>query len=109
MTRSQDEDTEDLLHDMLGIDRPPGYLLRFDPEEIGGFIAQKTVRLFSDPANLAQFSGGVILPVMIARGRPVPFIPFMILSLIGQAAGRMAWQSYKNLETIAQAASRPDA
>lgn len=81
----------------------------FDPERIGGVMARTAAAYFRDPENIAGFSGSVLLLVLVSRGRRIPLVPALMISAMGQGAGRMAWRSYKNLEIIAQAHQPPAA
>lgn len=88
---------EDLLH------RP---LIRFgNAEELAGDIGRSAVRYLRDPENLAALSGATLLPLIVFRGRRVPFLPLFLVALMGEQGGRVAYRSARNLEVIAQAAS----
>jgi hypothetical protein len=82
---------------------PSGFRLR--AEELAGMAAQSAVRFFREPENLAGLSGAVLLPLLVFRGKRVPFLPFFLVSLMGEQAGVMAYKSYRNLEVIAQASA----
>ena len=77
-----------------------------DPGDLASTAARAAVRFFSDPENLAAVSGATLLPLMVmamAR-KPLPFLPWLVLALMGEGMGIMAYRSYKNLEIIAAAA-----
>ena len=101
------------MEDLPGYDEDltaPGHLLhlrvpRLDPERIGGAVARGAVRLARDPEFLAAAAGGTLLPLIVFRGRRPPLIPWLIIALLGEQAGLMAWRSYTNLQVIAQAAA----
>lgn len=78
-----------------------------DIERIGAVAGRQAIAYFSDPENLAGLSGSVLLLLAVFRGRGPRLIPALIVSGMGQAGGRMAYRSYKNLELLAQAASGP--
>lgn len=80
-------------------------LPRLDAEQVAARIARLTVAYFSEPENVAGLSGSLLLLLAIFRGRHAPFPAMLIVSCMGQAGGRMAYRSYKNLEILAQAAS----
>lgn len=85
----------------------PGLLvikLSDSSEEIAGKIGRNLVRTFREPENLAALSGALVLPLVVFRGRRVPFIPFMIISLIGECGGRLAYRASRDLRTLAAAA-----
>lgn len=113
----QPEIDEERLHELMAdfgffsgmkglkINGRPAMLPGLDPEKIGGAVARAAAAYVRDPENLAGFSGSVLLPVLVISrgGRRLPFLPWLMLALMGDAAGRLAWRSYKNLEIIAQA------
>lgn len=82
-----------------------------DPADLASLAARGAVRFFSDPENLAGVTGATLLPLafMVAARKPLPFLPWLMLALMGEGMGVMAWRSYKNLEIIAAAAAKPDA
>jgi hypothetical protein len=83
----------------------PAALLRLDPERLATGIARGAVQCFREPENLARFSGATLLPLIVFRGRRPPLIPWLIVALMGDRIGVMAWRAHKNLETIARAAA----
>ena len=78
---------------------------RIDAGEIGARIGRAAAAYVRQPATVAGLSGNILRPLIVFRGRKVPFVPYFIVALMGEAGGRMAWRSYKNLETIARTAS----
>ena len=82
-----------------------------DAESIGAAVARVATGMARDPEFLAAMTGGTLLPVLVmtmARRR-LPFVPWLILALMGEGIGLMAWRSYQNLEIIARAAAERDA
>lgn len=81
-------------------------VLTLDPQDLAATTARAAVRFFSDPENLAAVSGATLLPlmVMVVARKPLPLMPWLILALMGEGIGIMAYRSYKNLEIIAAAA-----
>lgn len=83
------------------------FALRLDPERIGSAVGRAAAAYVREPENIAAFSGSVLLLALVSRGRRMPLLPALMISLMGNRAGVMAWRSYKNLETIAQAQQPP--
>lgn len=85
--------------------------LDIHPEDLAAKIARGVTAHLRDPENLAGLSGAVLMPLIVFRGRRVPFIPLFLVSLMGEQAGRLAYRSSEHLRVIAQAATGqvPDA
>jgi|SRR5450755_996615 hypothetical protein len=81
------------------------HLPRLDPERLATGIARGAVQYLREPENLAAVTGATLLPLIVFRGRRPPFIPWLIVALMGDRIGVMAWRAHKNLETIARAAA----
>lgn len=79
-------------------------LPRLSLEQAGALAGRIMADTVSNPELRAGFCGAVLLPLLVGHSRRIPFVPLLILSLMGEAAGIMVWRSYKNLEVIAQAA-----
>jgi hypothetical protein len=79
-------------------------MVRLDADKIGAAVARSAVAFLREPENLAALSGATLLPLIVFRGRRVPFLPLFIVSVMGEVGGRAAYRSYRNLETIASAA-----
>lgn len=77
--------------------------IRLDAEKIGAALAHEAAAFLRDPENLAAVAGATLLPVIVFRHRP-PLLPWLAMALIGDRAGRMAWRTYANIETLARAA-----
>jgi hypothetical protein len=103
------EDPDGFLEDLV----TPEQLLHLrlyglDADKVGAAVARSAVAFFREPENLAALSGATLLPLIVFRGRRVPFLPLFIVAVMGEVGGRAAYRSYRNLETIASAA-KPDA
>jgi hypothetical protein len=96
------EKTDDFPDDLTT--RRPLIRLTGNAEELAGNISQSVVRHLRDPENVAALSGAILMPLIVFRGRRVPFLPLFLVSLMGEQAGRMVYRSSENLRIIAQAA-----
>lgn len=82
--------------------------LDIHPEELAEKWARSMVTQLRNPENVAAISGAILLPLIVFRGRRVPFLPFAIISMIGGQGARMAWRASQDLRTIARAAGPDD-
>lgn len=73
-------------------------------EDLVAKIASSAVRMLRSPENLAGLSGSLLLPLVVFRGRRPPLLPWLVVALMGEYGGRMAWRASQDLRVIAQAA-----
>ena len=83
---------------------PVRLAVRLDPEKVGAALARGAAGFLADPENLAAVAGATLLPLIVFRHRP-PLLPWLAVALLGDRAGRMAWRTYANLDTLAKAAA----
>lgn len=82
--------------------------LDIHPEELAEKVARTAITHLRNPENVAAISGALLLPLIVFRGRRVPFLPFAVVSMIGGQGGRMAWRASRDLRTIAESTALPD-
>lgn len=83
------------------------FLVKLDihPEDLAEKMARGLVQFYREPENLAALSGGILLPLIVFRGRRVPFLPVFVVAMMGVQGGKMAYRASENLRVIAQAAA----
>lgn len=79
-------------------------VVRREAGDFAAAVAHRVIDEIRQPEQQAALAGAIILPLVVCRGR-VPSLPaLMILALIGDYAGRMAYRASADLRTIAEAA-----
>lgn len=86
-------------------------LLRIDgagARDLGSAVGQAVADVFTTPEHRWSLAGGILLPLIVFRGRPPSPLALGIMCGIGCGMGRLGYRAAANLETIARAVEGDD-